>query len=148
LLSSTNNLSTSSTKNTSSSTRRRKSVSFPPTPQKLTTVHIIPRPSSTEIQKLYYTNEEILHMKKIYQRDVKKKVTKSIKELSSKIKEKMKRNVDDDLSVECIVNAGEDLLSSSAMSEDYYDTKRSNTKMGGVIERASSSLPSMITLLL
>jgi len=87
-------------------------------------------------------------MKKIYQRDVKKKVTKSIKELSSKIKEKMKRNVDDDLSVECIVNAGEDLLSSSAMSEDYYDTKRSNTKMGGVIERASSSLPSMITLLL
>jgi len=96
-------------------------------------------------------------MKRIYQKHVtKERVTKSMRELSSKIKEKMNdislRNVDDDLSVECIVNAGEDLdVSYPYKSKEYYDhTKRSsgNTKMGGVIERASSSLPSMITLLL
>lgn len=142
----------------SSSTRRLKSVSFPPTHEQLiTATHIIPRPSFTEIQTLYYTNDEILHMKRIYQKridvHVRKKVERGIKEFGSKIKEKMKRNVDDDLSVECIVNAGVNLDVSSSKSEEYYHnhiTKRSNgsTKMGGVIERASCTLPSMITLLL
>jgi len=137
----------------STSRRRRKSVSFPTSQEQLVTAtHIIPRPSSTEIQKLYYTNDEILHMKKIYQHNVKKKVGKSMKEFGSKIKEKMNgisiRNVDDDLSMECIVNAGQDIGVSSAKSEEYYNTKRSSTKMGDVIERASCTLPSMITLLL
>ena len=93
-------------------------------------------------------------MKKIYQHNVKKKVTKSMRVLSSKMKQIATnvslRNVDDDLSVECIVNAGQDLIVSSTKSEEYYNTKRSSsggTKMGGVIERAST-LPSMITLLL
>ena len=93
-------------------------------------------------------------MKKIYQkRDTKERVTKSMREFGSKIKEKMNgisiRNVDDDLSVECIVNAGQDLVSSSSSGE-YCNAKRSSgsTKMGGVIERASCTLPSMITLLL
>ena len=78
-----------------------------------------------------------------------------MREFGSKMKQKMNgistRNVDDDLSVECIVNAGENLASSSAKSEEYYNTNKrssSSTKMGDVIERASSSLPSMITLLL
>jgi len=92
-------------------------------------------------------------MKRIYQRrDTKERVTKSMRELGSKIKEKMNeisiRNVDDDLSVECIVNAGENLVVSSSSYEEYSNTKRSSTKMGGVIERASCTLPSMITLLL
>jgi len=136
------------------SSRRRKSVSFPPNPQQLiTATHIIPKPSASEIQSLYYTNDEILHMKRIYQRrDTKERVTKSMRELGSKIKEKMNeisiRNVDDDLSVECIVNAGENLVVSSSSYEEYSNTKRSSTKMGGVIERASCTLPSMITLLL
>jgi len=143
----------SSTKNTSS--RRRKSVSFQE--EVTAATHIIPRPSSTEIQSLYYTNDEILHMKKIYQRrDTKERVTKSMKVLSSKMKQRMNginlRNVDDDLSVECIVNAGEDIGVSSSSSGECYGTKRSSgtkTKMvGDVIERASCTLPSMITLLL
>ena len=93
-------------------------------------------------------------MKKIYQkREYKKKVEKGMRELSSKMKEKMNgisiKNVDDDLSVECIVNAGENLsVSSSSKSVEYYNAKRSSNSMGGVIERASSTLPSMITLLL
>ena len=141
----------SSNNHPSSSTRRRKSVSFQ---DEVTATHIIPKPSTTEIQRLYYTNDEIQHMKKIYQRrDTKERVTKSMRELSSKIKEKMNgisiRNVDDDLSVECIVNAGQDLNVSYPSSGECYNTKRSSsTKMGGVIERASSTLPSMITLLL
>lgn len=49
---------------------------------------------------------------------------------------------------ECIVNAGENLVVSSSSYEEYSNTKRSSTKMGGVIERASCTLPSMITLLL
>ena len=119
------------------------------TNQNLITTTIIPKPSSTEIQKLYYTNNEIQHMKKIYQRrDTKERVTKSMRELSSKIKERLARNVDDDLSVECIVNAGEDLNVSSSSSGEYYTKRSSSTKMGDVIERASCTLPSMITLLL
>ena len=155
LLSSTNHPSTTTTTTTSAS-RRRKSVSFPPTHEQLiTAIHIIPRLSNTEIQRLYYTNDEILHMKKIYQkREYKKKMERGIKQLSSKMKQKMNginlRNVDDDLSVECIVNAGENLVSSPSSGREYHNAKRSSgsTKMGGVIERASSTLPSMITLLL
>lgn len=141
----------SSAKNTTTtSSRRRKSVSFPTNQQHLiTATHIIPKPSSTEIQQLYYTNDEILHMKKIYQYNVKKKVTKSMREFGNKIKERLiARNVDDDLSVECIVNAGEDIGVSSSSGECYARSSSMNNKMGGVIERASSTLPSMITLLL
>ena len=92
-------------------------------------------------------------MKRIYQKRIDVHVRKKMEK--SKMKQKMNginlRNVDDDLSVECIVNAGEDLdVSHTAKSGEYYnDTKSSgSTKMGGVIERASSTLPSMITLLL
>ena len=53
------------------------------------------------------------------------------------------RNVDDDLSVECIVNAGENIDVSSMSPKEYYNAKSvssGSTKMGGVIERASCTL--------